>query len=54
MLHDDGSPRAEVPDLQIVAFTHFRFEYDQDEELVYWCVAALHSGVFSLKEILQL
>ncbi|PIL31606.1 hypothetical protein GSI_06308 [Ganoderma sinense ZZ0214-1] len=40
MLHDDGSLRAEEPDTRIVAFTHFRFEFDQDEELVYWWVAA--------------
>lgn len=39
MLHDDGTPKMEEPDLRIVAFTHFRFEYDQDEELVYWWVA---------------
>ncbi|KAM5533109.1 hypothetical protein V8D89_013252 [Ganoderma adspersum] len=35
MLHDDGTPQAEERDLRIVAFTHFRFEYDQDEELIY-------------------
>lgn len=39
MLHNDGTPQAETADLRIVAFTHFRFEFDQDEELVYWWVA---------------
>ncbi|KAI1793910.1 acyl-CoA N-acyltransferase [Ganoderma leucocontextum] len=35
MLHSDSTPLVEETGLRIVAFTHFRFEFDQDKELVY-------------------
>lgn len=36
MLSNVNTLQAAEPGLRLAAFAHFRFEFDQDEELVYW------------------